>query len=156
MQREARGDQVGDGLLGHWAPELLDTVARIHAIPVKRKPKPQPTFKTLTQSQALLDAIASDTWTGRGDSAMFALAVQTGLRLSEVTSLRVDRLHLSAGRLVACTGKGRKRRMAPLTATTVVVLITYLQERGGGPGDAQFPNPQGQRLSPGAVQQRPA
>lgn len=136
------------------APERLDTIARIHAIPVKRRPKPQPTFLTLTQSQALLDAITTDTWTGRRDKAMFTLAVQTGLRLSEVTSLRVDSLHLGAGPHVACTGKGRKRRTTPLTATTVGVLTTYLQERGASPGDALFPNPQGQHLSPDAVQQR--
>lgn len=136
------------------APELLDTVVRIHAIPVKRKPKPQPTFLTVTQSQALLDAISTNTWTGRRDRAMFTLAVQTGLRLSEVTSLRVDSLHLGAGPHLACTGKGRKRRTTPLTATTAAVLTTYLQERQGRPGDALFPNPQGRHLSPDAVQQR--
>ncbi|MDN5769182.1 MAG: site-specific integrase, partial [Humibacillus sp.] len=136
------------------APELLDTVARIHAIPVKRKPKPQPTFLTLAQTQTLLDAMTTDTWTGRRDRAMFALTVQTGLRISEVTSLRVNSLHLGTGPHVACTGKGRKRRTTPLTATTVAVLSAYLQERGGGPDDALFPNPQGQHLSPDAVQQR--
>lgn len=136
------------------APEQLDTVAQIHAIPVKKKPKPQPTFLTTSQTQALLEAIGTDTWTGRRDRAMFTLAAQTGLRLSEITGLRASSVHLGSGPHVACTGKGRKRRTTPLTAATTAVLTTYLQERKNRPGDALFPNPRGRPLSPDAVQQR--
>lgn len=136
------------------APERLDTIAQIHAIPVKRKPRPQPTFLTSTQTQALLGSINSDTWTGRRDHAMFTLAVQTGLRLSEITSLKPTSLHLGDGPHVACTGKGRKARTTPLTTATAAVLRAYLDERLDRPGDALFPNPQGRALSPDAVQQR--
>ena len=85
---------------------------------------------------------------------MFTLAAQTGLRLSEITGLRITSLHLGAGPHVACTGKGRKRRTTPLTTATTNVLTGYLHERKNRPGDALFPNPQGQALSPDAVQQR--
>ena len=78
------------------APELLDTIARIHTIPVKKYPKPQVTFLTYGESQALLDAITTDTWTGRRDRAMFTLAVQTGLRISEITELSLASIHLGA------------------------------------------------------------
>jgi integrase/recombinase XerD len=135
-------------------PDRLDTVAQIHAIPVKKKPKPTLAFLTSSQTQALLDSITTDTWTGRRDYSMFTLAAQTGLRLSEITGLRVDSLHLGAGPHVACTGKGRKSRTTPLTSATAAVLTTYLQERRNRPGDALFPNPQGHHLSPDAVQQR--
>lgn len=136
------------------APERLDTIAQIHAIPVKKKPTPQPTFLTSAQTQALLGAISTSTWTGRRDRAMFTLAVQTGLRLSEITGLTPSSLHLGDGAHVACTGKGRKFRTTPLTAATTAVLATYLQERESRPGEALFPNPQGRTLSPDAVQQR--
>jgi hypothetical protein len=76
------------------APELLDTIARIHTIPVKKHPKPEVTFLTCEETQALLDAITADTWTGRRDRAMFTLAVQTGLRLSEITGLCLTNVHL--------------------------------------------------------------
>lgn len=69
------------------APEQLDTVARIHAIPIKERAKPQVMFLTPAEVQALLDAIHTDTWTGRRDRAIFTLAAQTGLRLSELTNL---------------------------------------------------------------------
>lgn len=136
------------------APELLDTVAQIHAIPVKRKPKPRPAFLTAIETQSLLNTIRTDTWTGRRDRAMFILAAQTGLRLSEIINLRIDSLHLGAASHVACTGKGRKKRTTPLTAATANALATYLQERRCRPGEVLFPNPQGRHLSPDAVQQR--
>lgn len=135
-------------------PARLDTVAQIHAIPVKKKPKPQPTFLTGPQTQSLLESISTATWTGRRDRAMCTLAAQTGLRLSEIIGLRPADLHLDTGAHVACTGKGRKRRTTPLTAATTAIMATYLQERRDRPGEALFPNPQGRHLSPDAVQQR--
>jgi site-specific recombinase XerD len=136
------------------APELLDTIARIHTIPVKKHPKPQVTFLTCRESQALLDAITTDTWTGRRDRVMFTLAVQTGLRLSEITGLCLTNVHLGTAPHVACTGKARKNRTTPLTSTTASLLRTYLQERSTRAGKALFPNPRGLALSADAVQRR--
>jgi integrase/recombinase XerD len=136
------------------SPERLDTIARINAIPVKRGPKPQMAFLTSTEAQALLDAIAEGTWTGRRDRAMFTLAIQTGLRLSEITSLQIASLHLGTAAHVACTGKGRKNRTTPLTTTTRTALEPYVRERATRPGHALFPGPQGHALSADAVQQR--
>jgi site-specific recombinase XerD len=120
------------------APELLDTIARIHTIPVMKHPKPEVTFLTYGETQALLDAITADTWTGRRDRVMFTLAVQTGLRLSEITDLCLASVHLGAAPHVACTGKGRKNRTTPLTSTTASLLKVYFQERSTRPGQAFF------------------
>jgi integrase/recombinase XerD len=136
------------------SPEQLDTIARIQAIPIKKHPRPEVTYLTLAQAEALLDAISSDTWTGRRDLALFTLAIQTGLRLSEITSLSITSVHLGTAPHVACTGKGRKRRITPLTSSTAAALTTYLQERTTRPGQALFPNPHGLPLSSDAVQQR--
>jgi len=136
------------------SPDYLDVIARINAIPVKKGPKPQMTFLTGAEAQALLDAIPTDTWTGRRDRAMFTLAIQTGLRLSEITSLQAADLHLGAAAHVACTGKGRKNRTTPLTIATTTALRTYLHERTTRPGHALFPGPRGDALSADAVQQR--
>jgi integrase/recombinase XerD len=135
-------------------PEHLDIIARIQAIPVKKHPKPDLTYLTVAQTDALLNAIRSNTWTGRRDLALFTLAIQTGLRLSEITSLTITSVHLGTAPHVACTGKGRKKRSTPLTVATAAVLTTYLHERTTHPGEALFPNPHGRSLSPDAVQQR--
>jgi integrase/recombinase XerD len=136
------------------APELLDTIARIHTIPVKKHLKPEVTFLTYGETQALLEAITADTWTGRRDRVMFTLAVQTGLRLSEITELCLASVHLGSAPHLACTGKGRKNRTTPLTSTTASLLKVYSQERSTRPGQALFPNPHGFALSADAVQRR--
>jgi integrase/recombinase XerD len=136
------------------SPEHLDTIARITSVPVKKSPKPQMTFLTGAEAQALLEAIPARSWTDRRDRAMFTLAIQTGLRLSEITSLQINSVHLGTAAHVACTGKGRKNRTTPLTTATATALQTYVRERATRPGQALFPGPQGRALSADAVQHR--
>ncbi len=137
------------------SPEALDTIARIQAIPVKKRPRPEIAYLTDNGVQALLDAIDSSSWTNRRDKAMFTLAAQTGLRISELASLEITSLRLSnTAAYVECTGKGRKQRTTPLTRATVAVLDAYLAERRRKPGTALFPNPRGTTLSPDAIAAR--
>ncbi|WP_331935449.1 tyrosine-type recombinase/integrase [Cupriavidus taiwanensis] len=55
------------------------------------------------------------TWSGRRDHALLLLTVQTGLHLSELTSLRPEDLHTGEGAHVRVFGKGRKERCMPLS-----------------------------------------
>src|SRR5260370_37477496 len=82
-----------------------------------------------------------------------ALDVQSGLRVSELTSLTWADIRLQAGPHVHCTGKGRKERDTPLLPGAVRILRAWLAERSGQPGDPLFPGPSGQRLSRDAVEQ---
>ena len=136
-------------------PEALDTIARIQAIPVKKRPRSEIAYLTEGGVQALLDAIDSSSWTNRRDRAMFTLAAQTGLRISELIGLEVESLRLSStAAYVQCVGKGRKQRTTPLTRATVAVLDTYLAERKRRSGAVLFPNPHGTALSPDAITAR--
>ena len=80
-----------------------------------------------------------------------ALAVQTGLRVSEITGLRVADVHLGAGPYVRFTGKGRKDRATPLTRQTTAIMRGWLAERGGAGADPVFPGPDGKPLGTNAV-----
>ena len=80
-----------------------------------------------------------------------ALAIQTGLRVSELTGLTCGDVHLGTGPHVRCVGKGRKQRSTPLTSQVVAVLRGWLDERGGAPSDPLFPTSRGRRLSSDAV-----
>ena len=91
------------------------------------------------------------TWIGRRDHALLLLAVQTGLRVSELTGLRGSDIVLSTGAHVRCHGKGRKERCTPLTTRTVAVVHEWLHERGGGPDDPLFPTRRGTPLNPDTV-----
>ena len=87
------------------------------------------------------------TWSGRRDHALILLAVQTGLRLSELTGLRHDDLHLGLGAHVRVIGKGRKERCTPLSKNTRAVLAAWLKEPPRAPDQPLFPNARGGRLS---------
>jgi integrase len=135
-------------------PEHSALIQRVLAIPGKRRDRAPVTYLTPDEADAMLAACDQDTRTGRRDHAMIALAVQSGLRVSELTSLTCADIRLQAGPHVHCTGKGRKERDTPLLPATVRILKAWLAERGGQPGDPVFPGPSGQRLSRDAVERR--
>jgi site-specific recombinase XerD len=135
-------------------PEHAETIARVLAIPPKRYDKALVTWLTEPELAALLAAPDRSTWAGRRDHALILLAAQTGLRVSELTGLTISDAHLGTGPHVSCTGKGRKQRITPLTASTAAVLRTWLAERRGQPSQPLFPNRTGGRLSRDAVEHR--
>ena len=85
---------------------------------------------------------------------MLLLAVQTGLRISELIGLTRADLHLGAGAHVACHGKGRKERITPLTTGTVAVLRDWLSEHVDDPTAPLFPSRHGRPLSRDAIERR--
>lgn len=135
-------------------PEHSDDIARVLAIPAKRTDHRVIEFLTAEEVTELLDRPDRGTPTGRRDHAMLHLAVQTGLRASELTGLRRRDVHLGTGPHISCMGKGRKRRVTPLTAETVDLLRTWMAERGGQPDDVVFPTNRGGGLSHDALAQR--
>ena len=122
------------------------------AIPAKRYDRALVCFLTPAEVDALLAAPDRSTWLGRRDHALLVLAIQTGLRVSELTSLTIADLHLSDGPHVRCHGKGRKERATPLTRQTVAVLRAWMRERSGTATDPAFPTRQGHPLSVDAIQ----
>ncbi|MCA1655594.1 MAG: site-specific integrase [Pseudonocardiaceae bacterium] len=146
--------------LFHYAavchPEHAAVIARVLAIPQKRFDKAIVSFLTDREVDALLDAPDSDRWEGRRDRTLLAVAIQTGLRVSEITGLNCGDLTLDAGAHLRCDGKGRKQRAVPLTAGTVAVLREWLRERGGLPAEPLFPTRTGRRLTRGAIERRVA
>lgn len=138
----------------HRHPEHAASIARVLAIPPKRCERALVTFLTRGEVDALLKAPDIRTWTGRRDRALLMVAIQTGLRISELIALHCGDLHLGTGAHVACHGKGRKDRITPLAKSTVEVLREWLIERGGAPGDPLFPTSTGRQLSRDAVEHR--
>ena len=135
-------------------PEHAATITQVLAIPPKRTTRPVIEFLTPDEVVALLAAPDQSTQTGRRDHALLVLTVQTGLRISEVCSLTIDDVHLGASPHVACTGKGRRQRITPLTGATVRVMTAYLTERAARPGTALFCGPHGLPLSRDALEHR--
>ena len=133
-------------------PEHADSIARVLAIPAKRYDRTLVCFLSPAEVDALLAAPDRSTWLGRRDHALLVLAVQTGLRVSELTALTIADLHLGDATHIKCHGKGRKERATPLTRQTVEVLRAWMRERTGTATDPAFPTRQGRPLSVDAIQ----
>ena len=133
-------------------PALALHCQRILAIPAKRYERSQVEFLTEDETTAIIAAPDSSTWIGRRDRALLLVAVQTGLRNSEISSLRWQDVEFGTGPHVRCLGKGRKTRCTPLRRDVVAVLKAWLLEQAGDPGDPVFPSLQGKHLSSDAIQ----
>ena len=139
-------------LLRH--PEHAGTIERVLQIGPKRHERALVTYLTEPELDALIDAPDRASWTGRRDHAIVVLLAQTGLRVSELIGLACGDVHLGTGAHVTTTGKGRKRRITPLTKDTAAVLRMWLTERGSPTAEALFPTSTGTPLSRKALARR--
>jgi integrase/recombinase XerD len=134
-------------------PEHAETITRVLAIPPKRFDRALINHLTDPEVEALLAAPDPHTWTGRRDQALLLVAVQTGLRVSELIGLTWHNVYLGAGAHLACHGKGRKDRITPITKATVAVLRNWREEHTDMDAPV-FPSRPGRPLSRDAVEHR--
>lgn len=133
-------------------PAYLHQCERILSMPSKRYVRRNVEFLQAEEMQALLNAPDRSRWVGRRDHALLTLALQTGLRASELVTLQCGDVVLETGAHIRCEGKGRKQRATPLRRETVAVMSQWLKERRGQAGDPLFPTLQGDRMSRDALE----
>ena len=97
------------------SPAHAAQAQRVLAVPSKRFTRTLVNYLTRAEVDALLAAPDRSSWSGRRDHALILLAVQTGLRLSELTGLQSEDLSMGTGSHVRVIGKGRKERCTPLS-----------------------------------------
>ena len=134
------------------APEHAALIQRVLAIPYKRLARPLVGYLTREQIDAILASVDQSSRLGRRNHAILLLAVQTGLRLSEITALRRRDVALGTGAHVRCDGKGRKERCTPLTKPVVAALRAWMREFEAEDDQHLFLSSNGGRLSADAVQ----
>lgn len=139
------------GFAAYRHPEHAAVIQRVLAIPPKRTDRALVTYLTEDEMQALLAAPDRASRIGRRDHVLLLLALETGLRVSELTALTCGAVHLGTGAHVRCHGKGRKERITPLRRQTRELLQAWLTEHAGAPSDPLFPGPSGRPLSRDAV-----
>ncbi|MEO7649383.1 MAG: tyrosine-type recombinase/integrase [Bryobacteraceae bacterium] len=133
-------------------PALALHCQRVLAIPWKRHERGPVAFLTEEEGNVLIATPNLETWIGRRDRALLLLAIQTGLRNTELTSLRRQDVEFGIGAHVRCFGKGRKMRCTPMRPDVAAVLKEWLSRQAGKPDDPVFPSSNGGRLSADALQ----
>jgi site-specific recombinase XerD len=128
-------------------PECLTLAHQILAIPNKRQSRPLLGYLTATEVQALLEAPAPDTFSGRRDRLLFQLLYNTGARASEIVALNRQDLLPGSYQTVTLHGKGRKQRTVPLWPKTARQLRHWLEQLPPEPSTPLFANRFGTRLS---------
>jgi site-specific recombinase XerD len=133
-------------------PAYLLHCQKILAMPGKRYERRTVEFLDRAEMNALLSAPDRITWVGRRDHAILSVALQTGLRVSEIVNLRRRDIVTGTGAHIRCEGKGRKQRCTPLRQEITKVLDVWLRERAGLDDDPLFPTMRGTRLSRDAME----
>lgn len=133
-------------------PDRLGQVTQVMAIPVKRYETKLIGSLSREEIDALLATPDRSTWSGRRDYALLLTMYNTGARVSEMTSLRREQIHLGSTTYLELHGKGRKERTVPLWPHTARVLETWLQELTKTAARVVFPNARGQEMKRDGVE----
>ena len=130
----------------HREPGALEQVRRVLAIPFKKTDTRLVAYLRPEEMQALLDAPDPSTREGLRDRALLHLAVCAGLRVSELTGLRLEEVAPQSAS-IRVRGKGRRERALPLWKTTAAALRAWLAVRGSVAAPELFVNARGEPLS---------
>lgn len=133
-------------------PAYAEQCRRILAIPSKRYERRLIAHLSKEEIDALVASPDKTTWRGRRDHATLLVAIQTGLRVSELIGLQRKDVVLGTGAHLRCNGKGRKERCTPLRQEAVAVLAQWLEECHAEPVTPVFPSSRGGSLSRDAME----
>ena len=133
-------------------PEYGGLINEVLAIPGKRSTHKLIDFLAKEEVDALLGAPNQKTWLGKRDHTFLVVALQTGMRLSELIELKWKDVYLEEAPHIECLGKGRKNRSTPLLKETIKCLFLWVKEVNSSPSDMVFPTIHGCKMSPDSVQ----
>jgi integrase/recombinase XerD len=129
------------GLYRHLLREGTVTRDPTEQVDSPRPPRRLPRTLSIEDVAALIETPDTGRPDGLRDRAMLELMYASGMRASEVLTLRLEDLNLTAG-YVICTGKGSRQRMVPVGVQAARWVRRYLD--GGR-------RPSAKRLDPGTV-----
>jgi integrase/recombinase XerD len=108
-----------------------------------------PDVLTVEEVEQIINSIPLDTAKGKRDRAMLELLYSCGLRVSELTALRLSDLFFGEG-YIRVMGKGNKQRLVPISNLARERIMLYMDERQAKDSknkDILFLNNRGKALS---------
>ncbi len=118
-----------------------------------KKEKSLPYFVKEADMDRLLDDIpVVSTFEGQRNHFIVEMFYDTGIRLSELTSLNVGDVDFSA-KQIKVTGKRNKQRIVPIVPKLLATAKSFLEKYGGNNNAALFADEKGRRLTNVAVRE---
>lgn len=131
--------------------KIMNTDPMLH-IDTPKKAQTLPKILSASEVEKLIETPDTASKLGLRDRAILEVMYATGLRVSEMTNLKMDDLHLSMG-LIQTKGKGDKERIIPIGDTAISWLEKYVSysrsklEIRGQPSEYVFLNHRGKKLT---------
>lgn len=135
-------------------PTLAGELQPVLAIPSKRTSRRVLGYLTRAETDAVLSAPTSDTWSGRRDRVLFLTMYNSGARVSEIVGVRTSDVIVGSASSLRLHGKGRKERVLPLWKTTARALRTWIDQNRFDSNALLFASARGARLSRSGVAKR--
>lgn len=107
-------------------PDYLDEYQRILSIPSMKTPGKEISYLKEEGIDLLMDCVNTSTREGLRDYAIFSLMISSGIRVSEVISIRVKDISLHEPCTLLVHGKGNKSRFVPILKPVIPILNQYL------------------------------
>ena len=138
------------------APEYLSIIQRVKSIPFKKTETKTIDYLIVEEVESLIAGCDLSCWLGRRDRIMIALLHNTGVRVSELVSIKKKDVSLKQDGFgsVQVIGKGRKARTIPIWKSTQRYLSEFLKEIGGNDEDYLFTSQHGEKLTRSGVTYR--
>jgi len=128
-------------------PSSLEQVRSVMAIPIKKTQSRLVSYLSVEETKSVLNEPDPTTRSGIRDRGMLQLAVDAGLRVSELVHLRLDDVSFQPTPHILIRGKGRRERQLPLCKETATTLLAWLAVRGEALSPELFLNACGQSLT---------
>lgn len=141
--------------IAYECPEYLDIIRKIKLIPFRKMERKEVSYLSKSELDALLDACKTSTSTGKRNYLMVLLLYNSGMRVSEMITLKGKDVVVTTGHChIHITGKGRKERAVPLWELTRNQLVAYLTENRIQADDFLFSGRNVEHLSRSGVRYR--
>ncbi len=135
-------------------PTAMNHAQQILAVPIKRYEKPLLGFLSREEVRSILNAPDDSSWVGQRDRVLLAVLYNTGARVTELISIKVDDVVTGRTTSIRLHGKGRKLRTIPLWKETAVSIRKWIRAQKLTGEQPLLPNRLGRTMTRANVAER--
>jgi integrase/recombinase XerD len=111
------------------APETLLICQKILNIPMKKNANKIMSYFSPEGLNHLLKQPDTRTYSGRRDHALLVLLYDSAARVQELADLCIRNIRFEDPATLTMQGKGRKKRVIPISSKTALIIKNYLEEK---------------------------